>query len=251
MPDAAPDLSDLAEDLDEVLEANCEVLDVVLDRVIEDLRPRLHRVQENYITRATEALVAHLNKRSRDSTWTFGSTGLRFVLKSIYGRFADATTIEIEDVYASAAKAARDMYVDRLGVTDEDFSIDPPQVPEFPPPVVLGQTIAVDLGTSWWKRWWQRRRGLQHYSDDYANLVRAEVGTIIRDLETKQFNPVLEEMRTVLRAFLADQKETILHIAATADQKAAAKPGDLAPETNLIDVLDKVVHALGAHDAAA
>jgi hypothetical protein len=252
MSGGEPDLTLLADELDEVVEANCEVLDDVLDRVIEDLRPRLLRIQENYVARATEALVTHLDNDSRDNTWTFGSTGLRFVLKSVYGRFADATTIEIEDVYSSAANAVRDMYVDRFGMTDDDFSIDPPQVPAFPPPVVLGQTIAVDLGTSWWKRWWQRRRGLQHYSEDYARLVREEVGTIIRDLETKQFSQVLDEMRTVLRTFLSEQKETILHIAASADQKAAtAEPAEPGPDDSLIVVLDGVVRTLGAHDAAA
>ncbi|MGB3315629.1 MAG: dynamin family protein, partial [Albidovulum sp.] len=252
LPDGEEGLAQLAEELDEIVEANCEVLDDVIERLIADLHPRLHRVEENYVVRATEALVANLNESSRGKTWTFGSTGLRFVLKSIYARFADAATIEIEDVYSSAAKAVQDMYVLRLAVRDEGFSIEPPQVPDFPPPVVLSQTIAVDLGGNWWKRWWQRRRGMQHYSDDYARLVRAEVGTIIGDLEAKQFNHVLDEMRAVLRAFLSEQKEKILHIAASAAQEpSAADAEDTGQAANLINTLDRVIRTLDGHDAAA
>ena len=239
----------LEDELEEVVEASCELLDDVLDKLVEDLRPRLQRIQENYVARATEALVSHLKENGRENNWTFGSSGLRFVLKSVYSRFADAATIEVADVYAAAALAIRGVYADRLGVKAESFSIEPPQVPLFPPPVVLGQTTAIDLGNTWWKRWWQLRRGVESYAEDYARLIGDEVATMIHDLETAQFSQVLEEMRTVLRDFLVEQKEAALDVAASAERAALAKADDAGGD--LIAALDGVVSGLdGAREAA-
>lgn len=239
----------LEDELEEIVEASCELLDDVLEKLVEDLRPRLRRIQENYVARATEALVAHLKEKGRGNHWTFGSSGLRFVLKSVYSRFADAATIEVKEVYAAAALAIRGVYADQLGVKTENFSVEPPQVPLFPAPVVLGQTTAIDLGNSWWKRWWQLRRGVESYAEDYARLIGEEVATMIRDLETAQFRQVLEEIRAVLRDFMVEQKDAALDVAASAKRVAAA-PADGSVD-DLIAGLNGVVSALdGTREAA-
>lgn len=207
------EIAELGARLQAAAEARRAQLDAALDRLAATLRQRLHRVQENYVERATRALIDHVRRTGRHDTWSFGTSGLRFVLKSTYMRFSHAATIEVEEIYRETAETLSDLWRDHLGLAEGELAIEPPQVPEIPAPTAIGQTIAVDLGVPWWKRWWSHRKDEAAMARDYSALIRAEVASIVSDLETVQFNEVMIEMRAILDDFTREQIETILRVA--------------------------------------
>ncbi|WP_238367457.1 dynamin family protein [Mesobacterium pallidum] len=186
------------------------------DRTIGGLRegfgPALEKIKADYVGRAREALVQHLQSKPGEETWTFNSSGLRLVLRTEYDRFAADAKAAATRIYGELAAGYTAVYVDRLGIDIEGFEIVPPSVPKIPPPVGLGKTIAVDLGDTWWKRWWQRRRGLKSHAEDYAALIEAEIETILSDLRDNQLDVVFTDMRKTLDRFQVEQAQTVMGI---------------------------------------
>ena len=70
-----------------------------------------------------------------------------------------------------------------LGADLEDFEIAAPNLPHVPPPVGLGKTIALDFQSTWWTRWWKRRKGFEAFAEEYGQLIRAEAQTIAQDID--------------------------------------------------------------------
>ncbi|PPB82600.1 dynamin family protein [Albidovulum inexpectatum] len=224
------EIAELGARLQAAADAQRARLDTALDRLIATLRQRLHRVQENYVERATRALIDHVRRTGRHDTWSFGTSGLRFVLKSTYMRFSHAATIEVEEIYRETAETLSGIWRDYLGLAEGELTIEPPQVPEIPAPTAIGQTIAVDLGVPWWKRWWLHRKDEDAMARDYADLIRAEVATIVSDLETVQFNEVMIEMRAILDDFTRQQIATILRVArGKTEPQITLQPMDAPP----------------------
>ncbi|WP_157971047.1 dynamin family protein [Pseudogemmobacter bohemicus] len=187
-------------------------LEETLSRLESDLTPALSQVQTDYVTRATDALVDHLRSAGRDESWTFNSSGLRLVLRTTCDRFSARARAQVESVFHGAASDFSGVYLGTLGLRIDGFRIEPPQVPKAPPPVVLGKTIAIDLGGTWWKRWWQRRKNPATLADEYRSLIEAEIGSVIGDLKQSQFTDVFGEIRRIFDEFLAEQTETLLDL---------------------------------------
>ncbi|MDH5799117.1 MAG: hypothetical protein OEZ19_11170, partial [Paracoccaceae bacterium] len=216
------DVSALRNELDTLIAASRDALKDTTDKLIGELRPRLEKVQESFVSRATEALVQHLNQHGEQEAWTYSSTGLRLVLRSTYARFALVAKKEVADVYAASARSVENVYSKTLGVNIEGFKIEPPVPPRIPPPIVLGKTIALDLSSGWWKKWWQKRKGVENFTEDYSRLIRSEVGSIIQELESSQIAEVFEEMQNSLEEFLSEQRDTILRLAKGAGESGGA-----------------------------
>lgn len=126
-------------------------------------------------------------------------------------------------------------------MTDEGFGIEPPSVPVVPAPIALGTTIALDLNTSWWKGWWQRRRGYRNYADGYYDLIEAETAPLIRHLDAAHLEEIRENAVKTLQEFLEDQGTQLLDIC---DQTAgAAGAADRGPpkqdrDSDLANIID-------------
>jgi hypothetical protein len=169
-----------------------------------------------------------LRQKSDDESWTFNASSLRFVLRATYDSFAAKAKTEVTQTYQAAATALGEVYETTLGLDIKDFHIEPPQAPKVPPPVGLGKTIAVDLGRNWWDRWWQRRRGLKNHASDYTDLIEAEIGSIIQDLQENQIAEIFDEMHGILADFLSEQGETIVDLVRSASgHRPTAKPAAL------------------------
>ena len=93
-----------------------------------------------------------------------------------------------------------------FGVAVENFSITPPAAPEIPAPVSLGQTIALDLQTSWWKGWWKRRKGYRAFASGFYDLIEAETAPIVDELKVRQAEEIRKLAEAELRDFLAEQR---------------------------------------------
>lgn len=234
--------------IDAVVADSEKKLKDVTTALLADLRPRLEKAQDSFVRRATDALIAHLERFGEQDTWKYDSTGLRLLLRSAYARFAMSVTSQVRDVYAKAAQDVEEIYRRALQVDVEGFGIEPPQTPRVPPPVVLGKTIALDLNSNWWRRWWQKRRGFEVFASDYGRLIQAEVGSIVQDLENNQIAEVFDEINKTMQTFLQEQRETLLRLASSTGPVAATElvtrnsDRDKAEETlsNVLTVLDSV-----------
>jgi hypothetical protein len=170
------------------------------------------------------------------------------LLRSAYARFAMQVTTQVRDIYTTAANEIETLYLQALGVNVEGFAIEPPQPPRIPPPVVLGKTIALDLNSNWWRKWWQKRRGFEAFAADYARLIQAEVGSIVQDLEHNQIAEVFDEVDKTLDSFLTDQRDTLLRLSTDSPDVAAneivarSRDRDKAEETltGVLSVLDSL-----------
>lgn len=208
----------------------------------------LDRVQDDYVTRAIDALVEHLKEQRAGDTWTFNSAGLRLVLRTTYDRLAAQAKADVEQVYQASAAALSEIYLDRLGLDIDGFQIEPPQVPKMPPPVEFGKTIAVDLGSTWWKRWWLRRRSLKARTDDYRGLIADEIATMINDLRERQLAEVFVEMRDILAEFHSEQTETILGLLRRAAEYSDADDPAAMGVKPFNDSLRDALQDLPSHD---
>ncbi|MEO8530166.1 MAG: dynamin family protein [Deltaproteobacteria bacterium] len=209
--------------IDKLVASSKKTLKETTDGLMADLRPRLEKAQDSFVRRATDALIAHLERFGEQDTWTYDSTGLRLLLRSAYARFAMQVTTQVRDIYTHAASEVEMLYRQSLGVNVDGFTIEAPQTPRIPPPVVLGKTIALDLNSNWWRKWWQKRRGFEAFAADYARLIQAEVGSIVQDLEHNQIAEVFDEVDKTLDSFLDEQRETLIRLSTSTSDVAATE----------------------------
>ncbi len=179
----------------------------------DDLVQRMGAAENGFVKRATDALVAHLDEFGEQGTWSYDPTGLRVLQRTAYMSFSRALTAKVGALYTDAAAHVQGVYAAMLGDRLGDFRIEPPYPPRVPAPVGLGRTIALDLQSTWWRRWWQKRRGAAAFANDYAHLIRAEVHSISEDVERNQAAAVLENARATLTEFLREHRETIERLA--------------------------------------
>ncbi len=177
-----------------------------------DLIKRMDAAQANFVKRATDSLVDHLERFGEQGKWQYDPAGLRVLQRAAYFSFSRAVRSKVSKLYAEASVNVEAIYRAFVGEHLGDFQIEPPQTPVVPAPVGLGRTIALDLQSTWWRRWWQKRRGYQAYANDYAHLIRAEADSITKDLEETQVSAVLENVRATLDTFLKEHQETIAKI---------------------------------------
>jgi hypothetical protein len=185
---------------------------------------RLDRSHRSFLERATASLIEHLDKHGEGAVWTYEATGLRLLLRSAYQVFGAKAQGAGKKVFGDTAAAFTALYGEAFDGLAPDFAISAPPAAHIPAPVVIGQTIALDIQGNWWRNWWRRRRGYAAYATEFYGMIEAETDPIVSDLKTVQAGAVKAEMRAILEAFLDDQRQAILGFA---DHKAAVARGDV------------------------
>lgn len=217
-----------------------------------DLSQRLDAAEVGFVKRATDSLIHFLGQYGEQGTWQYDPTGLRVLQRSAYLSFGRSLTGKANTLYANAAAHVQSVYGLMMNGASPAIRIEPPLVPHLPPPVSLGKTIALDLQSNWWRRWWQKRQGYEAYAKDYARLIQTETHSMTTELQEGQVSVVLEQVRTVLRDFLADHEETIRRISASGaeahGQSQDAKP-DEQPRHDTTVVFGEILKSL--NDMAA
>ncbi|MFQ6551266.1 dynamin family protein [Aestuariibius insulae] len=211
------DKTALKERLD-LIEANAiKVLHERLDTVFAQFSSRIDQSHKRFLDRALESLITHLETHGENELWQYSPNGLRMLLRSSYQVLRRNYTATCEKVFSEAAFDAAATYKDVCGVSVEGFAISPPSAPPVPAPVSLGQTIALDLQTAWWKGWWQRRKGYRAFAESFYELIEAETSPIVEELKQKQTEEIRQAAYEVLNDFIDEQREILMDISNKAD----------------------------------
>lgn len=182
---------------------------------------RLDRGHRNFLERATASLIEHLERYGDEAVWTYEPTGLRMLLRSAYQSFGTRIHSVSTMVLGAAAADIDALYVQSLSL-DAQAGIRAPSGFRIPPPVMLGQTIALDIKGNWWRKWWQRRRGYRAYAESFQTMIMAETDPIVRELREVQTEQIRAEAIETLDEFLSEHRDILLGYA---DQSAGARPG--------------------------
>jgi len=188
----------------------------------DDFRHRLDRAHRTFLERATGALIDHLERRGEGEVWQYDASGLRLLLRSAYQVFGAATIRQVQTLFDETAEAFAGLCRDGFRGIDEDFKVEAPRVPRVPPPVQLGQTIALDLKGNWWSSWWRRQRGYRRYANEFYAMIEAETKPMVDDLRCDITSGLAEESRRVLGDFLARQRALVTTLMDRADDNVGA-----------------------------
>ncbi len=185
-----------------------------LDEVFLRFSDRVDQVHARFLERALESLLQHLETHGEKEVWNYSPDGLRMLMRSAYQVMRKNFTKACDTVYTRAGEELTDAYSRIFDVQAENFRVDPPSAPETPQPMALAQTIALDLKTSWWKGWWNKRRGYRAFAQGFHELIEAETAPMVAELKAKQ----ADEIRTLafgrLETFLTEQREVLFDICA-------------------------------------
>jgi GTP-binding protein EngB required for normal cell division len=203
-------------------------LDETFAKVEADFHKRLDRSHSGFLDRATASLITHLETYGEGTVWQYDPTGLRVLLRTAYRVFARNAQSSFSKIYEDCADQIAGIYLRGFAIQDRDWKIEPPVAPRVPPPVLLGQTIALDMMSSWWRRWWQKKRGYREYAMNFAEMIKAETDPIVDGLKADHAGGVRDEGAAVLRDFIATQREMLEGLLAQAD----LTPEELAQKLN-------------------
>ena len=191
---------------------NLKFLNDRLDIVFQQFGSRVDQSHKRFLDRALESLLQHLETNGEDEVWQYSPDGLRMLLRTSYQVMRRNVSSTCEQVFEAAAKDLAETYRSAFGVSVENFSITPPAAPEIPAPVSLGQTIALDLQTSWWKGWWKRRKGYRAFASGFYDLIEAETAPIVDELKVRQAADIRAMAERELRDFLTEQRGFLIDI---------------------------------------
>ena len=198
--------------LDRIENDSREILSEQLDVVFQQFSSRVDQSHRRFLDRALESLLQHLEANGEDKTWQYSPDGLRMLLRTSYQVMRRNVTQTCEQLYAGVAEDLTDTYLNAFGVAADSFAITPPSAPEVPAPVTLGQTIALDLQSGWWKGWWKKRKGYRAFASDFYNLIEAETAPIVEELKARQAGEIRAQAEGELHAFVTEQRRNILGI---------------------------------------
>ncbi len=211
------DRGKLAEELDRIEAASQEALAEEFNQVQAGFEKRLDRSHKGFLDRATGSLIEHLERYGEDEVWHYDPTGLRVLLRSAYQVFAKSAQVAASKVLVQTTVEVRELYLRAFNVPDSAFGLEAPPAPRIPSPVLLGQTIALDMKASWWTRWWRHRRGYRAFAMDFADIIKAETDPIVDGLKIDHANAVKNDAAETLREFIASQRQILMGLAEQAD----------------------------------
>jgi len=207
----------LAKHLDELETESAKNLEDRLDIAFQQFGSRVDQSHKRFLDRALESLLQHLETNGEEEIWQYSPDGLRMLLRTSYQVMRRNVTSTCQDVYATAAADLANTYRSAFGVDVQNFTITPPAPPEIPAPVSLGQTIALDLQTSWWKGWWKRRKGYRSFASGFYDLIEAETAPIVDELKVRQADDIRAHAQAELREFHAEQRAILEDISSKSE----------------------------------
>lgn len=195
-------------------------LEAEFDAIVSAFAERMERVQDSFLDRATASLVRHLEQFGELSPWTYDPAGLRVLLSASHKVLGRNSLSAFDKATQAASVSIAEIYLGAFGMGPKDIAIARPNAPQVPPPVTLGRTIALDLGGSWWKRWWVQRRGYKAYAAGFYDLIKSETNPVISELRDDLAQSLRTDAIASFDAFLNEQ----LSVFETLDRRHRASP---------------------------
>ncbi len=221
IPGAQPDVrltgTEMTRQFEDLAQRHLGALNEQLDTLIKGYHQRADRAHGSFLDRATHALIVHLEKWGDDQVWEYNPTGLRMLLRSAYNVFGARVQSCAAKQYAAAAVDIAGLYGRAFGAALQGIAIEAPDAPHLPPPVVLGQTIALDFHDGWWKSWWRRRRGYQAFAEDFHEMIKAETDGLLHEMKYDQVDAIRTPATAVMVEFLDQQRAILAGLAAQSD----------------------------------
>ena len=199
--------------LDAINAKHIQKLNDGLNDVFTKFSRRIDQSNKRFLDRAVETLIQHLETHGENEIWQYSPDGLRILLRTGYQVMKKDFTAMCETSFRDAAADLTDLHDQAFSVNVQNFTVEPPDAPAVPAPVSLGQTIALDLQTSWWKGWWQRRKGYRAFASNFYELIEAETAPIVDDLKNRQLNEIRQSALNEMADFLAEQRGILTDIA--------------------------------------
>ena len=189
------------------------MVDEQFGHLVASLDQRLAGSRQTFLRQATSSLIKHLEMYGENEVWTYDPSGLRVLLRSRYQRFASEAAKTGEKIMADISYEIRALYNGAFEPVEDNFVIEAPRVPRAPSPVMLGQTIALDIKGNWWTRWWRRRRSYEAFADEFAALIDAEIAPIVEGMSADHAHPYREAIAGALAEFIEVQRKTLAALA--------------------------------------
>jgi len=219
-----------AAEMDRIARAAHAALESRFNEAEASYHARLNRSHQNFLERSVAALIGHLETRGEEQVWSYDPTGLRMLLRTGYQVFGAKVQRASNTTFTEAASHVGALY-QRAFCRDKPLDIKIPPPPRIAPPVVIGQTIALDIKGNWWSSWWKRLRGYKSYAEHFHKMLKAETDPIVEDLKTTQIEGMLIESRTLLDGLLTEQRELLLGIFDRYQAGTAAPSGPVGTTT--------------------
>ena len=211
-----------------------DAMNAAFDAAIEEFGRRLDRAHRSFLERATGSLLQHLEKHGDQEVWEYDPGGLRILLRTAYQVFGRTTQKATKTVLIDTAERYVELYHRLFDIAGSDFGIEAPTPQPVPSPVLLGQTIALDLKGTWWSRWWHKRRGYRSFATEFADMISAETDPIVASLRSSHAETIRESAIAVLREFMAEQETMLLRLADEAEG-STADTADLLDRAGIAD----------------
>lgn len=183
-----------------------------LDEAIADYNARTDRAHQQFIQRATQSLISHLENYGPMAGWKYDPTGLRVLVRSGYSVFAKRVQSLAKMHSSQSLVGVAELYSSLFGEAVEGIQLALPEPPDIPPPVSIGQTIALDFNDGWWMSWWKRMRGYDVFAKQFNELISAETQDFLEQLKSVQTDEVRALALSVLDTFFEDQRSILSEI---------------------------------------
>ena len=217
------DRAALSERLD-ALEVNLRAaLDKCNAEAAAGLDSRMDRARQRFVGRVLDALASHIRTYGEHDRWHYNPSGLRMMLRTAYLSFGGAVRKNAEATYSVACTELEKVYSDMFGIAPGKVKLKPPPAPRLLPPATVGQTIALDLQASWWRKWWRSRRAEDNARRQYAALIGEETGRIVADLSQNLAAEYCRQTVAVLDEFMAGQRDSLLALSDRSNDRAAGR----------------------------
>jgi len=192
--------SELWEAFDHLEKQSLATLENGLGSHIDDYMERADRAHATFIDRATHSLIKHLENKGEDVVWEYDPSGLRILLRSAHSLLGSRTRTLAKQEYEKAIRGIAELLVRGFGDAVEGIQIGIPEAPDTPPPVALGQTIALDFNDGWWVSWWRRKRGYSAFAKQFRQLIASETEQFMEQMKSEQTDDIRAAIMGKMRA---------------------------------------------------
>ncbi len=208
-PKANADTAVIAEEYDAFETKRLEALEDGLRKQHDEFVDRIERVHNSFLDRASASLVNHVETEGEDAVWKYDPTGLRMLLRSSYRTFAKRSKDMINNALSATVEESAAFFERSFSVPADSFAMQAPEASEAPAPVILGQTIALDLQSNWWSKWWKQQKGAKAHTKEFAEMIAAETAPIFEGLREDYAKVIRDDAVTLLNEFVAEQKTVL------------------------------------------